>query len=236
MDETATEHLVTYTDPQTALQVRCACVVFADHPAIEWVVAFVNGGPGDTPLLEDVQALDVELSGEDWVLHRALGSSASRSDFAPVEEPVPLQDRIRLAPVGGRSSNTTALPFFNIAAQGEGVMAGIGWSGLYAFWDALLARHPGLIIDNCASGGRRIDLETVSRSIPLWRTDYRYFEPNGYQCHTYGLSFSIPFSQQPCESLCPTAASARHRRRSPPPPPGAGARGSGTRGPASRCW
>jgi alpha-galactosidase len=66
--------------------------------------------------------------------------------------------------------------------------------GLYAFWDALLERNPGLLIDNCASGGRRIDLETTSRSIPLWRTDYQYYEPNGYQCHTYGLHFFVPAS------------------------------------------
>jgi alpha-galactosidase len=67
-------------------------------------------------------------------------------------------------------------------------------AGLYTFWDALLARIPGLLIDNCASGGRRIDLETTSRSIPLWRTDYTYWEPNGYQCHTYGLHFFVPAS------------------------------------------
>jgi alpha-galactosidase len=36
--------------------------------------------------------------------------------------------------------------------------------GLYAFWDSLLIRFPNLLIDNCASGGRRIDLETTSRS------------------------------------------------------------------------
>jgi len=28
-----------------------------------------------------------------------------------------------------------------------------------------------LFIDNCASGGRRIDVETMSRSMPLWRSD-----------------------------------------------------------------
>ncbi|HVN81245.1 MAG TPA: alpha-galactosidase [Terriglobia bacterium] len=66
--------------------------------------------------------------------------------------------------------------------------------GLYAYWDALLARIPGLLIDNCASGGRRIDLETIGRSVPLWRTDYSYFEPNGYQCHTYGLQLFLPCS------------------------------------------
>jgi alpha-galactosidase len=43
--------------------------------------------------------------------------------------------------------------------------------GHYALWDALRERHPGLWIDNCASGGRRIDLETLMRSAPLWRSD-----------------------------------------------------------------
>jgi alpha-galactosidase len=64
--------------------------------------------------------------------------------------------------------------------------------GLYAYWDSLLVRFPGLLIDNCASGGRRLDLETTMRSAPLWRTDYQYGEPNGYQCHTYGLNFYLP--------------------------------------------
>jgi alpha-galactosidase len=64
--------------------------------------------------------------------------------------------------------------------------------GLYAYWDSLLVRFPDLLIDNCASGGRRLDLETTSRSAPLWRTDYQYGEPNGYQCHTYGLNFYLP--------------------------------------------
>ena len=64
--------------------------------------------------------------------------------------------------------------------------------GLYAFWDYLLQRFPHLLIDNCASGGRRLDLETTSRSAPLWRTDYHYGEPVGYQCHTYGLNLYLP--------------------------------------------
>ena len=64
--------------------------------------------------------------------------------------------------------------------------------GLYAFWDSLLVRFPNMLIDNCASGGRRLDLETTSRSVPLWRTDYHYGEPNGKQCHTYSLNFYLP--------------------------------------------
>lgn len=44
-------------------------------------------------------------------------------------------------------------------------------NGMYRLWDALLERFPYLLIDNCASGGRRIDIETLRRSVPLWRSD-----------------------------------------------------------------
>ena len=44
-------------------------------------------------------------------------------------------------------------------------------SGMYALWDALLAEFPNLLIDNCSSGGRRLDLETSKRSITLWKSD-----------------------------------------------------------------
>lgn len=65
--------------------------------------------------------------------------------------------------------------------------------GLYAYWDALLARYPGMMIDNCASGGRRIDLETISRSTPFWRTDGPR-DPVAHQCHSYGLLAWVPLS------------------------------------------
>lgn len=50
--------------------------------------------------------------------------------------------------------------------------------GLYAMWDELIRRHPGLIIDQCASGGRRIDLESLSRGIPLWHSDRQCSGPD----------------------------------------------------------
>ena len=63
--------------------------------------------------------------------------------------------------------------------------------GLYAFWDELRHRHPDLLIDNCASGGRRLDLEACSRAVPLWRTDY-FFEPQGLQSQMLGISRYLP--------------------------------------------
>lgn len=64
--------------------------------------------------------------------------------------------------------------------------------GYLAYWDELLRRHPGMLIDSCASGGHRNDLETMRRSVPLLRSDY-LFEPVGQQAHTYALSFWLPF-------------------------------------------
>jgi alpha-galactosidase len=67
--------------------------------------------------------------------------------------------------------------------------------GLYTFWDELLRRHPGLRIDNCASGGRRLDLEMLRRSIPLWRDDYNCFpnlDPETMQVHGFGLTHWLP--------------------------------------------
>ena len=65
-------------------------------------------------------------------------------------------------------------------------------TGYLAYWDELRRRHPDMLIDSCASGGRRNDLETMRRAVPLWRSDYA-FEPIGHQCMTYGISFWLPF-------------------------------------------
>jgi len=445
-DGTKKEFVFTYSSPEKGLVVRCEAVVFKDFPAIEWVLKFRNEGKTDTPIIENIKALDYLFKGEgEFVLHRALGSNAQRDDFAPVEESLKQGNEIRIAPLGGRSSHTTSLPFLNLEDKGKGgVIISIGWSGqwlaefekkeegvqvaagtelvhlklhpgeeirtprisllfwegedylssqnlfrkfliahhipkikgkpvtlpfscsssgppdeanrasvenqiefvkpfienygveylwidagwfvggwpngvgnwfprpdgfpkgfrplvqeikkmgmkglilwfepervfqgtwidkehhdwviwlpgnpngllnlgnkealkwltehlskmieeegisvyrqdfnmdplpywrsadppdrqgiteirhiegLYKLWDELLRRHPGLIIDNCASGGRRIDLETISRSVMLWRTDYQYFEPNGQQCHTYGVSFYLPTTATSC--------------------------------------
>jgi len=65
-------------------------------------------------------------------------------------------------------------------------------TGYLAYWDELRRRHPNLLIDSCASGGRRNDLETMRRAVPLWRSDYAY-EAIGHQCMTYGISLWLPF-------------------------------------------
>jgi alpha-galactosidase len=55
-----------------------------------------------------------------------------------------------------------------------------------------LRRHPNLWIDTCASGGRRNDLETLRRSVPLLRSDY-FTDPTAQQAQTHGISPWMPY-------------------------------------------
>ncbi len=71
----------------------------------------------------------------------------------------------------------------NEAEDRQGMHENLHVQGYLRFWDDLLARNPGLWIDSCASGGRRNDLETMRRSVPLHYTDY------GYGDHAIKLAF-----------------------------------------------
>ncbi|MBQ4290556.1 MAG: alpha-galactosidase [Clostridia bacterium] len=68
-------------------------------------------------------------------------------------------------------------------------------TALYEIWDALREACPTLVIDNCGGGGSRIDLETLSRSYVLWRSDYNCtpdVDCLGSQVGNWGLGHFIP--------------------------------------------
>jgi len=111
----------------------------------------------------------------------------------------------------------------------QGMTENLYVQGYLAFWDALLQQHPGMLIDSCASGGRRNDLETLRRSVVLYRSDYQapslsvlpmstdVFDGN--QGHTYGMSLWVPYSGtgEYCEDaysarshLCPSVSVGTH--------------------------
>ena len=83
----------------------------------------------------------------------------------------------------------------------QGMTENLHVQGYLAYWDELRRRHPGMLIDSCASGGRRNDLETLRRAVPLLRSDYQSFAGDssyaaGNQGHTLGLSSWIPYYGQ----------------------------------------
>ena len=72
--------------------------------------------------------------------------------------------------------NFSPLPIW-VTAETEdriGAVENLHVQGYLAYWDELILRNPGLWIDSCASGGRRNDLDTMRRAVPLHYTDVGY--------------------------------------------------------------
>jgi alpha-galactosidase len=56
----------------------------------------------------------------------------------------------------------------------RGMLENLYIQGYLRFWDELLLRNPGLWINSVSSGGRRSDLETLSRSVSLHESDFAH--------------------------------------------------------------
>lgn len=64
-------------------------------------------------------------------------------------------------------------------------------NGFYAVIDWLRRHHPDVILEGCASGGRRIDLETVRRFHTFWINDYSV-DPTIVRYQLLGISRFLP--------------------------------------------
>ncbi len=129
-------------DPATGLKVTVHTQKFNDFSAVEWLAEIENTGVTDTPLIEDILALDVSVPIPDQErlrLHYANGSACRLDDFLP--QAVDLSPHVRqsLSPVGGRSSNGV-FPFMNLQRKDCGLVLAIGWSGQ---WQARFERGSG---------------------------------------------------------------------------------------------
>ncbi len=134
LDAERTEHTLVWTDPATGLEVRCVAVQYHDFPTAEWTVYFKNTAAADTPILQDIRAIDMSLQrepGGEFLLHHAVGSPSSASDYSPLQTPLPRAATKRITTSGGRGSNSD-WPYFNLEAGSEGTIVVVGWPGQWA--------------------------------------------------------------------------------------------------------
>ncbi|OQA00859.1 MAG: Alpha-galactosidase [Planctomycetes bacterium ADurb.Bin412] len=151
LDQGRVQRIHTFTDPAGALEVRCEVVEYTKYPAVEWVVYFKNNSDNNTPILKDVQSMDLSFPARDdgpCVIHHAEGSNAGLTDFRPRTTVLSSPGELTIfshghpEPVGvrGGSSSVESLPFFNVEGSGQGMIAGIGWTGT---WKANFTRPAG---------------------------------------------------------------------------------------------
>ena len=137
LDAQRQERSLTYTDPATGLEVRCVAVSYRDFPTVEWTVYFRNNGKADTPILENIQALDAtwaRAGAEEFQLHHSLGTffPFSATDFMPQLSRLEPGQHAHFIPLHGRPSGGV-LPYFNLErGPAAGVILAVGWPGAWA--------------------------------------------------------------------------------------------------------
>lgn len=160
------------------------------NPCGPWSYGYLT--PGDKPTSTTFRPYDrPRQMSEEGVRLLNLGNPAAREWLTDHVDQLLTEQGIDLY---RQDFNMDPLAFWRAAdaPDRQGITEIKHVTGYLAYWDELRRRHPNMLIDSCASGGRRNDLETMRRAVPLWRSDYAY-EATGHQCMTYGLSFWLPY-------------------------------------------
>jgi alpha-galactosidase len=125
--------IFTYSEPSGGLWVKCTLTQFTDFPAIEWVLNFSNKSAKNSSIIEKACAIDYSFASQDtgkFILHHSRGSNAAVNDFQPFDEQMQIGKNSYMTPIGGRSSDDTAFPFFNIEMPAQqGIVVAVGWTG-----------------------------------------------------------------------------------------------------------
>jgi alpha-galactosidase len=142
LDEARVEHILTWTEPRTGVVLRCVGIEYRDFATVEWTLYFKNTGSHPTPLLEKIQALELQLERDaagEFQLHHNIGSPADGNDYGPLQTTLRPKASKRLGGAGGRPTNTD-WSYFNVEWPGRGVIVSVGWPGQ---WAAELTRDAG---------------------------------------------------------------------------------------------
>ncbi|HOZ48783.1 MAG TPA: NPCBM/NEW2 domain-containing protein [Candidatus Hydrogenedentes bacterium] len=129
----------TYTahwrDAATGLDVAAEAKVYKAYPAVDWVLYFENTGAADTPIIEGIQALDLELHAgapkRPVIVGHNRGDVFGETSFENIDTALGVSETFFMAPQGGRSSNG-AFPFFDVRFDANTLIAAVGWSGQWS--------------------------------------------------------------------------------------------------------
>ncbi len=134
LDRGRRQHVVTWTDARTGLEVRCVAVLYSDFPVTEWTVYFKNTGTNSTPLLRHIQGLDAALTRSprgEFVLNSWKGDTGASDLYEPSSDTLVPGAHRRFAPVDGRGSSG-AFPYYHLRLPAGGLLLAVGWPGQWS--------------------------------------------------------------------------------------------------------
>ncbi len=69
IDSSKRRRTLILNDPETGLEVRAIATIYTDTAGVDWTLHFTNKGSKDTPVLEQVKAVDVAIDPGDLAIH-----------------------------------------------------------------------------------------------------------------------------------------------------------------------
>ncbi|MFA6127752.1 MAG: alpha-galactosidase [Bacteroidales bacterium] len=136
LDPNRTRTTYAWADPKTGLEVRCVSVEYFDFSAVEWTVYFKNSGKTNTPILKDIQGLDVQFGKNtdgEFILHGNKGDWCVAEGYEPFRRTLEKNTKTSFAPSGGRATNGPGgWPYYNLQMPAGGVILAVGWPGQWA--------------------------------------------------------------------------------------------------------
>ena len=153
-DKDSRTHVLRWSDETTGLSCEMHLTEYRNFPAMTWTVHLKNEGGAETAPIRDFKALDTFWKRGDGsmpILHRSQGSDGRTDDFVFFSEEMRQSmwghsrtvrmdyqansDFRRASRYSQFDSDTrpsaTWLPFFNLQTGPDGLIVGIGWSGLW---------------------------------------------------------------------------------------------------------
>jgi alpha-galactosidase len=134
LDANRIRRTTTWTDPKTALEVRCVSVEYSDFPTVEWTVYFKNAGKKNTPILKDIQAIDVRFQRNDkaeFNLHHGVGGHYAPNGYQPLQTLLAPNMKKCFASDDG-CPTSGVLCYFNLEWHNRGAIVAFGWPGRWA--------------------------------------------------------------------------------------------------------
>jgi len=134
LDRNRSQRSLSWKDQKTGLEVRCVAVEYTDWPVVEWTVYFKNTGNANTPVIENIQGLDIRMEraeGAEFVLHQHRGDYNAPESYQPFSEPLMVNSSKTARPAAGRPTDSS-FPYYNLQMPGGGLIAAVGWPGQWA--------------------------------------------------------------------------------------------------------
>ena len=132
LDGDRTEHIVSWTDLKTGLQVRLSALEFAGSPVVEWTAYFKNESKVDAPILEYVQALDTSFTVTGKGIPTILYSKGCgvMDTYALQKKSLNQLESFQISSESG-GKTVEFIPFFDIQTAGHSLIGALGWPGTW---------------------------------------------------------------------------------------------------------